>query len=257
MGDGAAVDTPPGADSARMGLMHHRVGSALDDTTLRWPGGWVRLRQWRGSPEHAALSVGADRPPPSELVQECLERVRAAGCTHVVTNALGPADSVAFLDAGFSVRERLHLLAHHMTGIEPTPRSTRRARARDRPAVLALDRLAFDDSWQLDATGLDDAIRATPVTRFRVGGDGRVAAYAITGRSRGQGYLQRLAVAPDARRAGWGTAVVTDGLRWLRRHHVRRTLVNTQLDNAAGLALYEACGFRRMAVGLSVLGRAV
>ncbi|HZJ28135.1 MAG TPA: GNAT family N-acetyltransferase [Acidimicrobiia bacterium] len=235
--------------------MHHRVGSALDDTTLRWPGGWVRVRPWRALSDIAALSVSADRPPTAGFVAECLEHVRARGCTHVITSALAPADASPFLDAGFLVRERLHVLAHDMGEIGRPPRSTRRARTRDRPAVLALDRLAFDESWQLDAHGLEDAIHATPIARFRVAGDDRIAAYAISGRSGTQGYLQRLAVAPDSHRLGWGRTVVIDALRWLRRHGVGRTVVNTQLDNASALALYEACGFSRLRVGLAVLGR--
>jgi hypothetical protein len=31
--------------------------------------------------------------------------------------------------------------------------------------------------------------------------------------------------------------------------------VNTQWDNEVALALYQSCGFRRLPVGLSVLGR--
>jgi ribosomal protein S18 acetylase RimI-like enzyme len=213
------------------------------------------VRPWRGEEDVAYLAVGADRPPPPEFVEHCLEILREQGHSRVVTSALTPADALPFVDSGFTVRERLHLLAHDMVSVAPPTRATRRARVTDHSAVLSLDGLAFDDFWRLDEMGLDDAIRATPVARFRVAGDDGIAAYAISGRSGHQGYLQRLAVAPSARREGWGRVVVTDGLRWLARHGVRRTLVNTQLDNASALALYEACGFRRLAVGLCVLGR--
>ncbi|MGZ8753441.1 MAG: GNAT family N-acetyltransferase [Acidimicrobiia bacterium] len=235
--------------------MHRSAHRVSREQTLRWRGGWIRVRPWRGDDEVAYLAVGADRPPPPEFVERCLENLREQGRARVVTSALTPADALPFVDAGFTVRERLHLLTHDMTGTQPPARSTRRARATDRHAVLALDHLAFDEFWRLDEAGLDDAIRATPVARFRVAGDDGIAAYAISGRSGNQGYLQRLAVAPSARREGWGRVVVADGLRWLARHGVRRTLVNTQLDNTSALALYEACGFRRLAVGLCVLGR--
>ena len=213
------------------------------------------MRPLRGDHDVAYLAVGADRPPPPEFVERCLEALREQGRARVVTSALTPADALPFVDAGFTVRERLHLLAHDMTHTTPPSRSTRRARGADHRAVLALDHLAFDEFWRLDEAGLDDAIRATPVARFRVAGDDGIAAYAISGRSGQQGYLQRLAVAPSARREGWGRVVVSDSLRWLARHGVRRTLVNTQLTNDSALALYEACGFRRLAVGLCVLGR--
>jgi ribosomal protein S18 acetylase RimI-like enzyme len=89
------------------------------------------------------------------------------------------------------------------------------------------------------------------------GGRGAVVAYAVTGRAGEQGFLQRLAVDPAQHRAGWGRALVTDGLRWLRRHGVTRTLVNTQLENEAALALYRSCGFSELPVGLTVLARAL
>ena len=237
--------------------MHRSAHRVSREQTLRWRGGWIRVRTWRGDADVAYLAVGADRPPPPGFVERCVGVLREQGRSRVVTSALTPADSLPFIDAGFTVRERLHLLAHDMTRLSPPTRTTRRARASEHATVLALDGLAFDDFWRLDESGLDDAIRATPVARFRVAGDDGIAAYAISGRSGHQGYLQRLAVAPSARREGWGRVVVADGLRWLSRHGVRRTLVNTQLDNEAALALYEACGFRRLAVGLCVLGRSL
>jgi ribosomal protein S18 acetylase RimI-like enzyme len=156
------------------------------------------------------------------------------------------------------VRERLHLLDHDLTHL-PTPvPATRRARRSDRRAVLAVDGRAFDAAWRLAGSGaLLEAVRATPVARFRIATDtdAGVVGYAITGRAGHQGYLQRVAVVPAARRQGRGRALVADGLHWLRARGVTRALVNTQLDNRGALALYESCGFRQLPVGLSVLAR--
>jgi ribosomal protein S18 acetylase RimI-like enzyme len=229
----------------------------MSEDTLRWRGGWARLGSWRGHPDVAYLSVGADRPPSPELVERCLGRLRGRGYSTVVTSALAPADTLPFVDAGFAVRERLHLLAHDLRDIPEPGHPTRRARRADRPGVLALDHAAFDDFWRIDATGLDNAIDATPASRFRVVGDELVLAYAVTGRAGRHGYLQRVAVHPDARRHGYGRAVVADGLRWLRRHRVTRALVNTQLHNDAALALYRSCGFEPLPTGLCVMGRAL
>jgi ribosomal protein S18 acetylase RimI-like enzyme len=169
---------------------------------------------------------------------------------------LAAADAMPFLDAGFSVRERLHLLAHAMGDLPQPPHTTRRARKGDRAAVLELDHLSFDGFWRLDADGLTNAIEATPASRFRViEGDDGLLAYAVTGRAAQHGYLQRLAVHPDVRRGGYGRAIVLDGLRWLRRHGATQALVNTQDDNRPALALYESCGFRELPTGLCVMGR--
>jgi ribosomal-protein-alanine N-acetyltransferase len=127
--------------------------------------------------------------------------------------------------------------------------------------VLELDRLAFDPFWRLDESGLDEAVAATPHTRFRVAlandepGTETVVGYAITGRAGRRGYLQRLAVHPDAQGQGLGLLLVADALRWLRRWRAERAMVNTQLANGRALALYEGVGFRREPSGLSVLGR--
>ncbi len=240
--------------------------------TLRWRGGWARIAPLSDAgfsggdrpgadspsppPEVAHLTVGTDAPPPHAAVERCLDRLRRAGYGAVVTNALSPADSLPFVDAGFTVRERLHLLAHDLAGLPTPTRPSRRARPHDRDAVLRLDARAFDPSWRLaGAGGLTDALRATPVARFRVAQEATVVGYAISGRAGDQGYLQRVAVDPDARRHGWGRALVADGLHWLRRRRVRRALVNTQCENAAALSLYESCGFHRLPVGLCVLGR--
>ncbi len=231
---------------------------AMTARTLRWHGGWARLGPWRGHEHVAYLAVGADVPPPREVVGECLEHMRADGFEDVVTSAMSPADSLAFVDAGFAVRERLYLLRHDMDFIPPVGRSLTRGRRSDHPGVLELDELAFDGFWHFDSTTLDDALRATPSTRFRLGVDDRgLRAYAISGRAGRQGYLQRLAVHPDARREGWGRDMVADSLAWLRRRGVDRTLVNTQLHNEAALQLYQDCGFRRLPFGLNVLGRAL
>lgn len=230
----------------------------VSEQTLRWRGGWARLGPWRGDEGVAYLSLGVERPPTSEVVERCLELLRRRGYGAVVTNALTPADSLAFVDAGFAVRERLHLLSHDMHRFPHPDHATRRARPADRSAVLEVDASAFDRFWRFDETGLADAVGATPAARFRVGVEHeRVVAYAVTGRAGCHGYVQRVAVQPVARGQGWGRAMVADGLRWLRRHGVTRTMVNTQLGNDAALALYEACGFQQLSIGLCVLGRAL
>lgn len=225
--------------------------------TLRWRSGWARIGPWREHAEIAHLTVGADTPLTPAAIERCLATLRGGSYQAVVTSALSPADSLPFVDAGFAVRERLHLLAHDLDDLPRRTAHTRRARRNDRQAILALDANAFDGFWRLDGDGLTAVLQATPVTRFRVmtGPSSEVCGYAVTGRTGRNGYLQRVAVLPQARSRGFGRALVTDALWWLRRRASQRALVNTQLDNTAALALYESCGFHRLPVGLCVLGR--
>jgi ribosomal protein S18 acetylase RimI-like enzyme len=198
-------------------------------------------------------------PPSSAAVRRCCTVLRERGYREVVTAALAAAEASAFVAAGFTVRERLHLLAHEMRSIpEPSPTSDevtlRRARRNDRDSALAVDARSFDPFWRLDSAGLDDAIKATPSSRFRVIESSRgVIGYAVSGRAGSRGFLQRLAVDPDERGRGWGTALVVDGLRWMKRRGAARAMVNTQERNADALRLYQDLGFHLQPGGLAVL----
>ena len=213
----------------------------------------VRIRSWRGSPdvaELAALPAGA--AVPSALVREAAARAADRGFVRAVTPALATYEWRPFVDAGFVVREELHLLGHQLLDIDAEPLArTRRVLRRDRPQVLSIDHRAFPPFWHLDHEALDEAVRATPATRFRMTRDG--VGYALVGRAGDRGYVQRLAVDPEAQGNGYGAALVLDGLRWLKRWRVREALVNTQVDNQRALALYQRLGFRRRREGLGVL----
>lgn len=217
----------------------------------------------------ALVLTTVDRPAvPADTVRECLDALARQGRRLAVTGALAPSEQNGFLAAGFRVREHLHLLVHDLAHLRALAERSaqravrprlRRARRGDRAAVLAVDAAAFDDFWRLDDPGLDEAQAATPVSRLRVaetataGGAFGVAGYAVCGRAGPRGYLQRLAVLPSAQRAGVGTALVIDGLSWMRRRGAQRAAVNTQEGNASALALYEHLGFERQAEGLAVL----
>ncbi len=203
---------------------------------------------------------GPTRPSPLPSSSAAWSGPGHQGTNRCSPSAVSPAESGGFVDAGFSVREELHLLALDLRA-PPAPATLRlrKATRHDRPAVLALDDLSFDAFWRLGAVGLKDAISATPTSRFRVGhdADDRVVAYAITGMAGRHGYLQRVAVHPDARVRGWGRTLVADALGWLWKHGSDRAYVNTQLDNRPAIALYESFGFAVLPAGLCVLGRAL
>ncbi len=223
----------------------------------------LQVTTWRGDQSIAVLNPAPERtvPSPTAVAAE-IGRLRAGGVRRVLTGALHPAELGPFLDNGFAEHERLHLLRHDLADLpSPPPASSmpplriRRASRRHRPAVLDIDARAFEPFWALDRRGLDDAVRATPTSRYRVGvarGEA-IVGYAVTGRAADRGYLQRLAVDPDHHRRSVGRALVGDALTWLRRSGARVAMVNTQERNAAALALYLACGFVEEPAGLAVL----
>lgn len=228
------------------------------DDSLRFDPRALQVSAWRGNELVAVLTPRPERPPPSvATVARQLDVLRARGAMRAVTGALNHTQLEPFLANGFSVQEHLHLLRHDLHDLpsDGGGHHLRRARSFDRRTVLAIDALAFDAFWTLDRSGLIDAIRATPVTRFRVcqNRGESISGYAVTGRAADRGYLQRLAVDPQRHRAGIGRALVADALHWLRQSNARVAVVNTQTINTAAYELYVACGFVSEPEGLTVL----
>lgn len=206
--------------------------------------------------------VGPRRPLDPLALDAATAALTHQGIRRVLTTALDEADQQTFVAAGFTVHEELHLLRHELERIPKPPahRLRRGHGGRDLIGAVEVDRAAFGPDAHLDVPGLRGARAATPASRFRVfGGHGRSwrrpDAYAVCGLSAGGGYVQRVAVAPDARRQGLGSALVVDGLRWFQRRRAGYAMVNTQVGNDAALALYVGTGFVPLPNHLAVLAR--
>lgn len=221
----------------------------------------LNVARWHGEADVVVVTPRIDQPPPGvEEVALQMHHLAITGVRRILTGALHTHELGPFLANGFSTHEHLVLLRHDLDPSSSPPAGgprIRRAWRRDHADVLLLDNRAFDQFWALDEAGLNDAVAATPITRFRVasGRRGGLVGYAVTGRAGDQGYLQRLAVDPDRQRHGTATALVADSLAWLRRNGARAAVVNTQDANLAALALYERCGFTVEPSGLTVLAR--
>lgn len=221
----------------------------------------LRIGPWRGDPATALVSPVPGRAPTPATLTRTIDEIAGLGYASILTPALAESEQGVFLDQGFHVRERLHLLGHDLRGLPAASVPEvhlRRGRAGDLDAVLELDGLAFDGFWRFDHDGLADARRATPRSRFRVAvAEHRVVGYHVTGVSGRLGYLQRLAVHPDAQGHGIGTALVGDSLLWCARRRAASVLVNTQESNAGALRLYRRLGFADEPTGLAVLALSI
>lgn len=177
------------------------------------------------------------------------------------TGALFPQAAEVFGSRGFREIDRLALLERPIPSTEPLlarPRhpdvKLRALKRRDLVSAATIDAASFEHGWQNDAGALGEICGATPSARARRAVDGRDdVGFAITGVASRTGYLQRIAVAPEARRRGVAGLLVDDAIRWLMRRGATTALVNTGVENAAASALYTGRGFRRRDDGLVVL----
>jgi ribosomal protein S18 acetylase RimI-like enzyme len=232
-----------------------RAGASTS-TTLRLGGWTARVSPWRRDALTAHL-VPADpvAPLPADL-PAALDDLVPLGYRDVLTAALPPDTADHYLAAGFTPRQDLALLQIDLQTVDlpaggPSVRRPHRAEWRE---IVEVDAAAFDHFWHLDVEGLNEARGATPSSRVRVTAP-KVVGYAITGRAGRRGYVQRLAVHPDAAGRGWGSALLLDGLRWLQLRGAQDAVVNTQVSNERALVLYRRYGFVDVPGGLVVVGR--
>jgi ribosomal protein S18 acetylase RimI-like enzyme len=120
--------------------------------------------------------------------------------------------------------------------------------------MVSIDAGAFTPLWRMSADGLREAFEAT--TRAAVLAtttDDTMTGFAIVGLAGPTAYLQRIAVDPTAQGGGLGRAMVRAAMGWGVQRGATAMLLNTQPDNEASAALYEAEGFHEVTPGLVVL----
>jgi ribosomal-protein-alanine N-acetyltransferase len=120
--------------------------------------------------------------------------------------------------------------------------------------ILEIDSAAFGTEWSLDTATFEEALRATRHWRIFVSRtENRIDGFALAGVTQSHGFIQRLAVHPDAQRRGVASALLSEALVWTQTHRCTNTVVNTDHNNEPALALYRKFGFATLDYGLSVL----
>lgn len=222
----------------------------------------ARLGSWPCDPTVAHLVLlDHHMVPDADDVANWIRMASQRGATSLRTGALFPASTQAFEEAGFRLIDTLTLLECNLRSPLPVALTTsrftrldksanpakapvRRLRFADLSNAATVDGNAFDPPWTNDADTLMEICKATPHYRSRsVTEDGRMIAFAISGRTSSWGYIQRIAVDPSAQRRGLGRLLVIDSLEWMLRRKVGRVMVNTATANHRAITLYQSIGF--------------
>ena len=222
------------------------------------------MRTWPYEPDVAQIVlVDHAMVPDANDIARWIDSIQQHGSRLVRTGALFPHAAKAFTEAGFTTIDTLTLLDVRLDRVRidhlrstPAGRTagTHRMRNHQIAELATIDRAAFGDPWGNDAASVSEIASATPRHRARViKASGELLGYAISGLAGSNGYVQRIAVHPNAHGNGHGRTLLVDGLEWMHRRGATRALVNTGVDNRVALDLYASCGFMRCPEQLVIL----
>jgi len=201
---------------------------------------WIRL--------FAVSSEMDDRSTWVKLFSQALEQVRQSPSAIIGALAYEEWFNQLLREEGWLEHQRVVLLKWHPQTIdyrEPaTPYLLRPMTNADLETVSQIDQVSFEPLWQqsLDATrrSYDQCSYCTVVEC-----KDEVIAYQISTSASFNAHLARLAVLPEKRRLGIGSALVMDMLKYYRKPWIREVTVNTQQDNLDSLKLYGSIGFEK------------
>lgn len=225
-----------------------------------WPGrvtlrsGWAQsiARPFNDDTADAALRL--DRGS-AHFLRTSTHWLFDAGAPAVISSPLHPGMERVWKEAGFVPFRQLLLMERDLSfPTEPPSHPIEPGGDEDWEAALEIDRRAFDPEWRIGRHGLEDARDATPTTGFLVSkSGGEVTGFSIVGISSMTGYLQRIAVDPDAQGTGLGRSLLRASVEWVGRRQARTLLLNTQRDNVGAARLYRSERFEALPQPLILL----
>ena len=116
--------------------------------------------------------------------------------------------------------------------------------ASDLDEVIAIERAVYSHPWTRG--NFVDSLNAGYCCRtYRIGGE--LVGYFILIVAVGEAHLLNLSVAAARQRQGAGSLLLGEAMRLAREKNAQHLFLEVRPSNAAGLALYSAFGFRRIA----------
>lgn len=218
--------------------------------------GWfrARVRPWNDTITDPMLRI--DRGG-AEFLRSVSNELLDMGADAIYSPALYPDSTGIWSRSGFQPHADLAVMERSL--LTPGRRSSVEVLETDHPdwrAVLDVDRMAFAGFWGMSALGLReafDASRTSSLLETRI--DTELVGYALVGSHWAVSYLHRIAVHPDHRGEGLGSALVGAAISWARAHGGRSMVLNVRKENRRAQTLYERSGFTNTGTMLTILRR--
>lgn len=207
----------------------------------------VVLGRWR---EHLDLLAVRGIWCSTARVPVLIEDLRTVARDQGFTRLLGPLvpdDLVRpYVRAGLAVRQRIVVYRMRQPNLDARPAAgvTVRVGGRDDLAAAAgVDAACFDDFWRYDEPAWRHAAEAERLAVAETAA-GKVIGYTLCTVHGPEATVGRLAVSPDHRGAGVGSALLADAVASAARRGAAGVTLCTQEENGTARRLYESAGFR-------------
>jgi ribosomal-protein-alanine N-acetyltransferase len=186
----------------------------------------------------------AERDIP-EFVRDATVQAAEHGFRRVLSPLLPELFLGPYRSAGMRVAHRIVAIQGHPELVLPhdPPQGVtiREGTAADIEAVASVDSASFDEFWRWNTVELRGFLGTERMTVAEASG-GAIIGYTLATVSRGAATLSRLAAAPQARRAGVGSAMLFEVARWAVWQGAVTFSLCTQADNTASRRLYSRAG---------------
>jgi ribosomal protein S18 acetylase RimI-like enzyme len=201
---------------------------------------WIRL---------AAVADGYPTEPVLDTLWEASQDSFRELITRQVNCMIMEAWMLPYLERwGFKALTQVVILKRmHSEPLPPLPASAndieiRPARSTDLNRIAFVDNAAFEAPWQYSRTVIQQAISQCSRATVALLNE-EIVGYEISSGGRHGGHLARLAVLPSTQGLGIGRLLVRRMVEHFERKGALAVTVNTQIDNMASLAVYNAMGF--------------
>jgi len=186
----------------------------------------------------------------AELVEDARAVARAQGFAQVLSPLASASARDAYLGLGMYEVARIVALQASLG-----PRDAGRAMpgirirlgtSQDLSALADLDARCFGEFWRYGLAELTDSLATERLALAEDENGSGVLGYSTCELYGSTATLGRLAVAPDARRRGVGTALLSDAMSWAQHHGAFAITLCTQAENEPSRALYAGAGFSEL-----------